>query len=116
MNRFALQYKATLHRSSLKMRLGLLLPGLLTLNFLSTSAFGYTTSKAWVEVLPSGIYRVHVAYTVPELKEKRQAMVEFFDQKAANVYYLDLIRGADFTLPSPENRQFKAPKKIPRPW
>ena len=93
-----------------------LLFGLIILTLWPTRSFSYTASKAWVEVLPAGIYRVHIAYTVPELKERRQAMVEFSDPQAATTYYLDLIRGADFTLPSPDDRQFKVPKKFAKPW
>lgn len=82
----------------------------------SGDAWGYTANKVWFEFRPEGIYRVYVNYTVPELKEFRESYVEFRRKKAAEKFYFDLLRGADFFPPNPEKRRFEQPPKGPRPW
>lgn len=79
-------------------------------------AWAYTASKVWFEFRPSGIYRVFVNYTVPELKEVREAYVEFRQKKAAESFYWDLIRGAHFYPSDPGIRRFEAPPLDPTPW
>ena len=79
-------------------------------------ASAYTANKVWFEFLPTGIYRVHVNFTVPELKEFRESYVEFTKKKEAEKYYFDLVRGADFYPPDPKSRRFVAPPAKPDPW
>ena len=53
----------------------------------SSSAF--TANKVFFEFWPNkGFYRVRVHYTIPELKEAREARVEFTSKKEAEKYYL----------------------------
>ena len=69
-------------------------------------AQAYTANKVWFEFHDHNIYRVYVNYTIPALKEFREAYVEFTNKKKAEVYYFDLLRGADFYLPDVESRKF----------
>ena len=82
----------------------------------SAPAQAYTANKVWVERRPTGIYRVHVNYTVPALKEFRESYVEFTSRKAADAYFVDLIRGADFYPPDPKKRRFLNQPLEPAPW
>lgn len=82
----------------------------------AAQAFGYRANKVWFEFRPSGLYRVHVNYTVPELKEFRESVVEFRSKEKAERFYFDLIRGADFYPPDPKARRFQGNPRKPRPW
>ncbi|MBP6217707.1 MAG: hypothetical protein KA436_03890 [Oligoflexales bacterium] len=73
---------------------------LFILLFLSLSvgeAQALTANKVWFE-FTKRVYRVRVQYTVPELKELKEAYAEFRDKKKAERAYFDLLRGADFYL------------------
>jgi hypothetical protein len=76
----------------------------------------YTANKVWFEFHPTGIYRVYVNYTVPELKEFREAYVEFTKKSEAEAFYWDMIKGADFYLPAPGSRRFLSNPLSPDPW
>jgi hypothetical protein len=82
----------------------------------SPRASAYTANKVWFEFRPEGIYRVHVGYTVPELKEFRESYVEFRKKKDAEKFYWDLVRGADFYPPDPMARRFVNQPLVPDPW
>lgn len=88
--------------------------GLLLLWPLPVRAF--TANRLWYEFLPNGLYRVTVVYTIPELRELRQAYVEFQNKKEADAFYWDVLRGADFQLNDPKKRRFVSPPAGPRPW
>ncbi len=95
------------------------LASLLTLTaFLAAAgtARAYSANKVWFEFRPTGIFRVYVNYTVPELKEYRESYVEFKKKKDAERFYWDLVRGADFFPPDPAARRFAAPPMTPDPW
>jgi len=79
-------------------------------------AEAYTANKVWFMFKPMGGYRVYVNYTVPELKEFREVYIEFSNKKAAETYYWDLIRGADFYLPDPKTIRFTNKAMEPEPW
>ncbi len=104
------------------MRLSMFKKGSLVLVLLLIcSVFGgeaqaYTANKVWFMFKPKGGYRVYVNYTVPELKEYREARVEFTNKKAAETYYWNLIRGADFYLPDSESIRFTNKAMEPEPW
>lgn len=90
---------------------------ILAASFLSwTSAQAYTANKVMFMFKPYGGYRVYVNYTIPELKEYREAYVEFVNRKDAEKYYWDLIRGADFYLPEPDALRFSNQALEPEPW
>ncbi len=76
----------------------------------------YTANQVFFEFLPSGKYRVTVSYTVPALKERREAKVIFTRKKEAEKFYWDLVRGADFSLGDHKRRQFVNPPLKPKPW
>lgn len=80
------------------------------------NADAYQANKVWFEFLPTGIYRVYVNYTVPELKEARESYVEFRRKKEAERFYWDLVRGADFYPPDPKSRRFSTTPLKPDPW
>jgi len=82
----------------------------------SSTAEAYTANKVWFEFLPTGKYRVHVSYTIPELKEFRESYVEFRKKTEAEAYYWDLLRGVDFYLPLATDRRSLNPPMKPEPW
>jgi hypothetical protein len=82
----------------------------------SGTAQAYSANKVWYEVRPSGVIRVNVGYTIPELKEYRESYVEFRKKKEAEAFYWDLVRGADFYPQDPAARRFNAPPSKPDPW
>lgn len=83
----------------------------------SQTALGLTASKVFFEFWPAkSIYRVVVHYTIPELKEAREARVEFRSKRKAEKYYFALVRGADFYLNDPGTIRFIQPKLEPNPW
>jgi hypothetical protein len=81
-----------------------------------TKAEAFTANKVWFEARPNGIYRVHVNYTVPALREFREAYVEFKQRKEAEAFYWDAVRGADVFLDDPTQRRFVNQPLEPRPW
>ena len=83
---------------------------------LSSRATAFTANKVWFEFRPDGRFRVHVSYTIPELRELRESWVDFAQRKAAERYYWDLVRGVEFFPPDPTQRAFKEPKQAPEPW
>ena len=76
----------------------------------------YSANKVWFEFRDRGVFRVYVNYTVPELKEFREAHVDFRSRAKAEKFYWDLVRGADFHLPDPNTRRFTKPPLEPDPW
>jgi len=82
----------------------------------SGQAAAYSANKVWFEFRPGALYRVYVNYTVPELKEFREAYIEFHKKKEAERYYWDLLKGADFFPPDPQTRRFSKPQMTPDPW
>lgn len=82
----------------------------------SSYADAFTANKVWFEFRPNGNYRVYVNYTIPALKEFREAYVDFTKKKEAEAYYWDLVKGADFYLPDSKNRQFVEPPTESEPW
>lgn len=82
----------------------------------SSVASAFTANKVWFEFLSTGIYRVHVAYTVPELKEFRESIVEFKKKKEAERFYWDLVKGADFHPSNPNARRFVNQPAEADPW
>lgn len=82
----------------------------------SLPAFGYSANKVSFEARPNGIYRVYINYTVPALKEFRDAFVEFYSRKEAEAFYYDLMNGADFYPDKAERREFRTTPRQPSPW
>ena len=76
----------------------------------------YTANKVWFEFRPDGRFRVWVNYTIPELKQFREVWVDFTKRKAAERFYWDLVRGADFYPPDPATRKFEETKAKAEPW
>lgn len=81
----------------------------------STNAPALSANKVWFEVRPE-TYRVVVEYTVPALREFREAHVDFTDIKKAGDFYWQLVRGADFYLPLTEKTVFQKDPPQPQPW
>ncbi len=79
--------------------------------------FAHTASKVWMELRANGRFRVWVTYTVPELKERREAFAEFSKKSDADAAFFDLVRGADFYQGDITKRQFlNAKPPGPVPW
>lgn len=79
-------------------------------------ADAYTANHVKFEFRPDGLFRVLVTYTIPELKELRESMVEFTSRKEAEAFYWALVKGADFYHPDPKSLKFiNKPKKF-QPW
>ncbi len=78
--------------------------------------FGYTANYVHFEFLDNGRYRVKAFYTVPELREFRESYVDFSTKKAAEKFYFDLLKGADFYHPDPSKVEFKNTSITPEPW
>jgi|GEM_PF-1188856 len=96
---------------------GKILALVLFVNLLTiTQAKAFTANKVWFEARPNGIYRVHVNYTVPALREFREAYIEFAKRKDAEAFYWDAVRGADVFLENPAQRRFINQPLEPRPW
>lgn len=89
---------------------------LLALAFMEGRAFAYSANKVWMEKLDGGMYRVSVQYTVPEIKEFREAHAIFEHRKDAQTLYWQLLRGADFSVGGPAQIHYKPPKKAPEEW
>jgi len=89
---------------------------LLTVVVFAQTGHAYTANKVWMEFRPNGRYRVYVNYTIPALKEYREAYVEFSKKKAAEKFYFNLVRGADFYFPDASSHRFENSSKKPEPW
>ncbi|MCX6130274.1 MAG: hypothetical protein NTX25_14575 [Proteobacteria bacterium] len=97
------------------MRRGIL-SGVLAFCLLATKSYAYTANKVDFEFMQTGHYRVTVNYTIPELKEFREAYVLFTKKKEAEQFYWKLVRGADFYPDNPLLVRFMPTKLQPTPW
>jgi hypothetical protein len=95
----------------------LLNASLLSLAFaLSESLSAYSANKVWLDPLDDGRYRVRAQYTVPALREFREAQAIYASRKEAEVFYWHLIRGGEFATGGPAKLWFLPVKSEPRPW
>ena len=76
----------------------------------------HSANMVWFEFRDDGRFRVYVQYTIPELKEFREAYIDFKSQKKAEAFYWHLVRGGDFHLGSPKAQHFHTPSLKPQPW
>lgn len=77
---------------------------------------GHSANKVWFEFRDNGTYRVIVNYTIPALREAREAYVDFTSKKEAEKFYWTLVRGGDFHFPDPKTVNFRQVPKKPDPW
>lgn len=82
----------------------------------SDLGWAYSANKVWFEVLDNGNYRVRVMYTVPALKEFREAHAIYKTRKEAESYYWHLVRGGEFATGGEAKIWFIPPKAEPNPW
>ena len=82
----------------------------------SSRAVAYTANQVAFEFRPNGIYRIHLYYTVPDLKEFRESTVEFTSRAKAEKFYFDVVRGADFYVDENAETQFVNDPMSPSPW
>lgn len=75
-----------------------------------------TANQVAFEFRPNGLYRVYLYYTIPAIKEFREAYVEFTNRKKAEKFYFDVLRGGDFYLNNPEKVQFVNKPLEATPW
>jgi hypothetical protein len=82
----------------------------------SDLAKAYTANQVTFQFLDNGRFRVNLYYTVPALKEFREAYVEFEERKKAEAFYFDVLRGADFYLEDEPETKFVNEPLAPSPW
>jgi hypothetical protein len=92
----------------------LLLLGLIY-NLHTSTADALTANKVWFEFHET-FYRVYFQYTMPELREMREAYIEFTSKKKAEIFYSKLLHGADFELGSNGEVVFLPTPTKPDPW
>lgn len=80
------------------------------------TVLAYSANKVWMERLDDGRYRVGIQYTVPALKEFRLAHAIFNKKKEADMFYFQVLRGADFSVGGTDRVWFTEPKREPKPW
>lgn len=78
-------------------------------------AYAYTANRVWYEFHQNFI-RVYVEYTIPELKEFREAYIELTNKKKADQFYFYLLKGAEFYIGQDYQIKFKQNRKEPKPW
>lgn len=76
----------------------------------------YTANQVTFQFLNNGKYRVNLFYTVPALKEFREAYIDFDDKKRAEAFYFDVLRGADFYIEDEPQTKFINEPLAPSPW
>ena len=79
-------------------------------------AVSHSANKIWFEFRQDGRYRVYVNYTVPAIREFREAYVDFYSKKEAERFYWSLVKGGDFHFPDPNVGHFHEVPKGPDPW
>jgi hypothetical protein len=77
-----------------------------------------TANQVWFEFhgMPHVFYRVRFQYTLPEIRELREAYADFYDKRKADKFYSDLLHGADFYLGESGQLQFVASPAKRDPW
>jgi hypothetical protein len=83
---------------------------------LPARTYAYTANQVSFEFLSTGAYRVNLYYTVPALREFREASIEFGERKQAEKFYFDVIRGADFYINAQGDVEFNNGQLTPNPW
>lgn len=76
----------------------------------------YTANKVWFDFQRNGSYRVSVSYTIPALREFREAYAVFRKKKDAETFYWHLVRGGEFSVNGPSSLRFEPSKTSPDPW
>jgi hypothetical protein len=82
--------------------------------FFHETAFGLTANWVKWEFHPS-FYRIVIEYTIPELKERREAIIELLSKKKAEVFYSYILRGGEFYIKNKDVYFIQNPK-TPSPW
>lgn len=82
----------------------------------SAIASAYTANQVAFEFRQNGTYRVYLYYTVPALKEFREASIDFSNRKKAEKFYFDVLNGADFYVDDQGQAEFVNDALEPSPW
>mgnify|MGYP001344164512 CR=1 FL=1 len=77
--------------------------------------WGLTANEVRWEFHPKFI-RIYITYTVIELKELREAQIEFKDPKKAREVFWKLVEGADFQLDKVDKIRFTESHQKPESW
>ena len=77
---------------------------------------GFSANQVFYEKRANGRVRVIVSYTIPSLREYREAFVEFNSEREAGDAYWNLVRGADFFIKNAQTIAFSKPQLKPEPW
>ena len=78
--------------------------------------FSYTANQVSFEFLGNGSYRVNLYYTVPALREFREASIRFQNRRQAEKFYFDVVQGGDFYINSEGEVDFINSNLKPSPW
>lgn len=89
---------------------------MLGVSLVGERALGYTANQVSFEFRQGGTFRVNLYYTVPALKEFREAYIDFNDRKQAERFYFDVVKGADFYVDSQGQVDFNNSQTSPSPW
>lgn len=88
----------------------------LVVAFEALPLFAYTANQVSFEFLANGAYRVNLYYTIPALREFREASIEFSERRQAEKFYFDVVRGGDFFINSRGEVEFNNGQLSPSPW
>ena len=94
---------------------GVVLSSVLLLG-LAPLARAFSANQVFFEKRADGRVRVIVNYTVPGLREYREAFVDFTKESDAAAAYWNLVRGADFYIKDAKTIAFAKPQLQPIPW
>lgn len=87
----------------------------LSLGF-NKSVRALTADRVFFEVLVNKGYKVRIKYTIPALREKREAYRVFTNRDEAVQFFQTIRSGADFYLGHAGQIKFTPPKIKPNPW
>lgn len=84
--------------------------------FQSQMLQAFTANKVGWKTKQNGLITLVIEYTIPDLKEKRLAEIDYASQKKASEVYGKLVQGADFYFKDAGKIVFQNPEPKPSPW
>ena len=105
------------NQKSTKNRVWLLLFFVFNLLFQTRIALSFSADSVNIRY-QKPFYIINIYYTIPNLKEKRQAQIRFHESKRKKIKetYIKIISGADFYFNKKTKVIFREVKKKPTPW
>jgi len=78
-------------------------------------SYSYSADRIWFEFRKK-TYRVHILYTIPELRQFRHIYVDFYRKKKAEKFFSEAVQGIDYYLQNSRLKRFLNQSNIPQPW